>query len=187
MLATKVNTSDFASYSALTKTSIDSKLSTSEFVAYSAATDNILDNVYLKSETSGATQISNALAEKLAVNDFDTYSAATDTLINSKAAQSDLDTLSGVVISHTSDNSIQLTSGDVQSQIDNSISSKVNVDDNVVSAYTFDKSTKIEYLDAAAWQVPLIPDGTKKISIGFTMLPANNQLFEALQFVTFNP
>ena len=70
LLATKLNTSDFASYSALTKTSIDGKLNTSEFVAYSAATDNILDNVYQKDETSGATEISTALAEKLDVTAY---------------------------------------------------------------------------------------------------------------------
>ena len=148
LLATKVNTSDFASYSALTKTSIDSKLSTSEFVAYSAATDNILDNVYQKDETSGATQISNALAEKLditaytptdlsnyykksetsgateistalaeklAVSSFNTYSGATDTLINSKAAQSTVDTLSGTVNTHITDNDIHVTTAQTAS------------------------------------------------------------------------
>ena len=66
------------------------------------------DNYYTKSETSGATEIATALAEKLAINDFNTYSGATDTLINSKASQSDLDTLSGTVTAHTADTNVHM-------------------------------------------------------------------------------
>ena len=124
-------------------------------------------NYYTKSETSGATEIANALALKLAISDFNTYSGAVDTAINSKAAQSTVDALNGVVTAHTadasihvtsndkekwnkvddkadttaltavndtltahtSDNTIHLTSGNVQTQIDNSISGKANSSD----------------------------------------------------------
>ena len=71
--------------------------------------------------------------------------------------------------------------------IQDAIDSKVNVSGNVVSAYSFDKSTKIAYPGITAERTPSIPSGTKKISIGFTMLPANNQLFETLQFIRPNP
>lgn len=114
LLATKLNTSDFNTYSGVTKTAIDSKLNTSDFNTYSAATENVLENVYLKSETSGATEIATALAEKLAVNDFNTYSGAVDTLINSKASQSDLDALNDVVSSHVSNADVHVTTIDKQ-------------------------------------------------------------------------
>lgn len=93
-------------------------------------------DVYLKSETSGATQISNALAEKLAISDFNTYSGNVATALSEKALQSTVDTLSGVVASHTSDSTIHLTSGDVQSQIDNSISGKANSSDVYLKSET---------------------------------------------------
>lgn len=86
-------------------------------------------NYYTKSETSGATEISSALAEKLAISDFNTYSGNVDTLINSKASQSTVDALNGVVTAHTNDSTIHLTSGNVQTQIDNSISGKANSSD----------------------------------------------------------
>ena len=124
-------------------------------------------NYYTKDETSGATEIANALALKLNISDFNTYSGAVDTLINSKASQSTVDALNGVVTAHTadtsihvtsndkekwnkvdekadttaltavndaltahtSDNTIHLTSGNVQTQIDNSISGKANSSD----------------------------------------------------------
>ena len=93
-------------------------------------------NYYTKSETSGATEIANALAEKLAISDFNVYSGAVDTAINSKAAQSDLDALSGTVTGHISDNTIHLTSGDVQSQINNSISGKADSSDVYLKSET---------------------------------------------------
>ena len=74
----------------------------------SAYTPTDLSDYYTKSETSGATQIATALSSKADVSDFNT---------------------------HTADTSIHLTSGDVQTQIDDSISGKVNVSD-VVSAIT---------------------------------------------------
>lgn len=74
----------------------------------SAYTPTDLSNYYTKSETSGASQITTALNSKADVSDFNT---------------------------HTADTSIHLTSGDVQTQIDDSISGKVNVSD-VVSAIT---------------------------------------------------
>jgi len=93
-------------------------------------------NYYTKSETSGATEIANALALKLNISDFNTYSGAVDTLINSKASQSSVDALSGTVIGHTSDSTIHLTSGDVQTQIDNSISGKANSSDVYLKSET---------------------------------------------------
>ena len=74
----------------------------------SAYTPTDLSNYYTKSETSGATEISNALGGKV--------NSATFT-------------------AHTADTTIHLTSGDVQTQIDNSISGKVNTSD-IVTAIT---------------------------------------------------
>ena len=74
----------------------------------SAYTPTDLSNYYTKSETSGASQIATALSGKADASDFNT---------------------------HTADTSIHLTSGDIQTQIDDSISGKVNVSD-VVSAIT---------------------------------------------------
>ena len=70
------------------------------------------DNYYTKSETSGKTEISNALDTKLSVSDFNTYSGAVVTTIGSKAAQSDLNTLSSTVTSHTADTNIHVTSSE---------------------------------------------------------------------------
>ena len=86
-------------------------------------------NYYTKSETSGATEIANALALKLNISDFNTYSGAVDTAINSKASQSTVDALNGVVTAHTADDSIHFTTGAVQTQIDNSISGKADSSD----------------------------------------------------------
>ena len=74
----------------------------------SAYTPTDLSNYYTKSETSGATQISNALSAKV--------NSATYT-------------------GHTADTTIHFTTGTVQTQIDNSISGKVNTSD-IVSAIT---------------------------------------------------
>jgi hypothetical protein len=70
------------------------------------------NNYYTKSETSGATEIATALAQKLAISDFNTYSGTVDTLINSKASQSDLDALNGVVTAHTADTTVHVTTSD---------------------------------------------------------------------------
>ena len=67
-----------------------------------------ITNAYTKSETSGATEISNALGEK----------------VNSA-------TFTG----HTADTTVHFTTGTVQTQIDNSISGKVNTSD-IISAIT---------------------------------------------------
>ena len=74
----------------------------------SAYTPTDLSNYYTKSETSGATEISNALGTKV--------NSATYT-------------------GHTADTTIHFTTGTVQTQIDNSISGKVNTSD-IVSAIT---------------------------------------------------
>ena len=66
------------------------------------------NNYYQKSETSGKTEISNALSAKV---NTATYTG------------------------HTADTTIHFTTGDVQTQIDNSISGKVNTSD-IVSAIT---------------------------------------------------
>lgn len=190
LLATKLNTSEFNTYSGVTKTSIDSKLNTSDFNTYSAATENVLDNVYLKSETSGATQISsalaekldataytptdlsnyytkdetsgkteiaNALAEKLNISDFNTYSGNVATALSEKASQSTVDTLNGVVTAHTADTSIHLTSGNVQSQIDSSISGKANSSDVYLKTET---SGATELATAFAATQPKLSAGT---------------------------
>jgi hypothetical protein len=52
----------------------------------------------------------NAVDNKLNTSDFNTYSGAVDTVIGSKAAQSDLNALSGTVTRHTADTTIHLTS-----------------------------------------------------------------------------
>lgn len=69
-----------------------------------------MTDYYTKSDTSGKTEISNALGEKLAISDFNTYSGAVDTAIGSKASQSDLNTLSGTVTAHTADTTVHHTS-----------------------------------------------------------------------------
>ena len=66
--------------------------------------------VYTKNETSGATQISTALEGKVDVSAYTSYTSSTATEIGSKAAQSDLTTLSGTVTGHTADTTIHLTS-----------------------------------------------------------------------------
>lgn len=63
------------------------------------------DNYYTKSETSGKTEIANALATKLDVSDFNTYSGAVDTLINSKASESDL-------TAHTANTTVHITAAE---------------------------------------------------------------------------
>lgn len=69
-------------------------------------------DVYTTGQTSGATEISNALAEKLAISDFNTYSGAVDTAINSKASQASVDALNGVVTAHTANTEIHVTGSD---------------------------------------------------------------------------
>ena len=78
----------------------------------SAYTPTDLSNYYTKSETSGATEISNALGAKV--------NSATYT-------------------GHTADTTIHFTTGTVQTQIDNSISGKVNTSD-IVTAITSSNS-----------------------------------------------
>ena len=78
----------------------------------SAYTPTDLSNYYTKSETSGATEISNALGAKV--------NSATYT-------------------GHTADTTIHFTTGAVQTQIDNSISGKVNTSD-IVTAITSSNS-----------------------------------------------
>ena len=140
---TKLAINDFNTYSGAVDTVINSKASQSTVDTLSGTvTAHISDNsihfttgtvqsqidssisgkanssdVYLKSETSGATEIATALAQKLAISDFNTYSGAVDTLISSKASQSDLTALSGTVTAHTSDNSIHFTTGTVETMI----------------------------------------------------------------------
>lgn len=74
----------------------------------SAYTPTDLSNYYTKSETSGATEIGNALGGKV--------NSATYT-------------------GHTADTTVHFTTGTVQTQIDNSISGKVNTSD-IISAIT---------------------------------------------------
>ena len=121
------------------------------------------DNYYTKSETSGATEISTALAEKLAISDFNTYSAATDTLINSKASQSDLDTLSGTVTAHTADTDIHMNATEKENldslatniaAISGITAAKItDWDDAVLSAHNHDNKA---YLDTITGNVGTI-------------------------------
>ena len=104
-----------------------------------------LSNYYTKSETSGATEISTALASKadkseipsldgyatetwvegkgyltehqdisgkLDVSAFNTYSGSVNTQLNSKASESDLNALNGVVTAHTANTTIHVTTQD---------------------------------------------------------------------------
>ena len=81
-LNTKLNTSIFTAYSASTKTQIDSKLNKSDFDDYSATA---LVDYYKKSETSGKTEIQNALNTKLDTTAFNDYTA---TALNDIASNS---------------------------------------------------------------------------------------------------
>ena len=63
---------------------------------------------YKKTETDS--KIAEAVSGKVNTSDFKTYSGNVDTAIGSKAAQSDLNTLSGTVTRHTADTSIHVTS-----------------------------------------------------------------------------
>ena len=112
----KLATSDFNSYSASTKNDIDAKLATSDFNTYSAATDNVLDNVYLKSETSGATEIANALANKQ------------DTLVSTVNIKSiNGESILGSGNIHIESEVSGITSGECQQMIDASIATKQNI------------------------------------------------------------
>lgn len=53
--------------------------------AVETVVDTKLVDYYTKNETSGATEISNALTLKLNISDFNTYSGSVDTVINGKA------------------------------------------------------------------------------------------------------
>ena len=63
---------------------------------------------YKKTETDS--KIAEAVSGKVNTSDFNAYSGNVDTAIGSKAAQSDLNTLSGTVTRHTADTSIHVTS-----------------------------------------------------------------------------
>ena len=63
---------------------------------------------YKKTETDS--KIAEAVSGKVNTSDFNTYSGNVDTAIGSKAAQSDLNTLSSTVTRHTADTSIHVTS-----------------------------------------------------------------------------
>ena len=96
LLATKVNVSDFNSYSASTKTDIDGKLATADFNAYSASTKTDIDSKLATSDFnsySAATKTS--INSKLSTADFNAYSAATKTDIDSKLAINDFNSYSG--------------------------------------------------------------------------------------------
>ncbi len=107
------------------------------------------NNYYTKSETSGATEIATALAQKLNISDFNAYSAATDTLINSKASQSDLNTLNGVVTAHTANTTVHVTTSDKAKW--NKVDDKLDVTDfNTYSASTDSRIAEDEEVTAAA-------------------------------------
>lgn len=122
-------------------------------------------NYYTKSETSGKTEIANALAQKLSISDFNAYSGTVDTLINSKASQSDLDTLNGVVTEHIADTTVHVTASDktkwnkvdekadttaVTAAIDAAVSGKANSSDVYLKSET---SGKTEIANALAQKV----------------------------------
>lgn len=110
------------------------------------ATSGKVDNTTYTAYTAAtATEIGN----KLATSDFNTYSGTVNTSLNSKASQSDLNTLSGTVTAHTADSTIHLTSGNVQTQIDNSISGKTNQSD--FSAHTANTTVHITAEERTSW------------------------------------
>jgi len=86
---------------------IDTKLDTTAFNNYSA---NALNDYYKKSETSGKTEIQNALGTKLDTTAFNNYSANVKTQIDSKLTKNDFDSYSAAV-----DNDIDYISAVVSS------------------------------------------------------------------------
>ena len=114
--------------------------------AIEAATSGKVDNTTYTTYTAAtATEIGN----KLATSDFNTYSGTVNTSLNSKASQSDLSTLSGTVTAHTADSTIHFTTGNVQTQIDNSISGKTNQSD--FSAHTANTTVHITAEERSTW------------------------------------
>ena len=91
----KLDVSVFESYSGTVNTELSNKL---DATAY---TPTDLSNYYTKSETSGSSEITTALATKLNVSDFNTYSGTVNTSLNSKASQNDLETVSASTASNT--------------------------------------------------------------------------------------
>ena len=83
-----VSKTDFGTYSGNTKNQIDSKLNKSDFDNYSAT---VLNDYYKKSETSGKTEIQDALDTKLNTSVFTVYSADVKTQIDSKLNKTDFD------------------------------------------------------------------------------------------------
>ena len=114
--------------------------------AIEAATSGKVDNTTYTAYTAAtATEMGN----KLSTSDFNTYSGTVNTSLNSKASQSDLSTLSGTVTAHTADSTIHLTTGNVQTQIDNSISGKTNQSD--FSAHTANTTVHITAEERSTW------------------------------------
>lgn len=86
---------------------VDNKVDTSAYTAYTSATETVING-------------------KVSTEAFNAYSGEVETAINSKALQSDLNALNSTVTAHTSDATIHLTSGNVQTQINDSISGKAD-------------------------------------------------------------
>ena len=114
---------------------------TSPMIKLQDSIETDLSNYYTKSETSGATEISNAFAQKLNISDFNSYSGTVDTAISLKASQSDLTALSGTVTGHTSNTNIHLTTTE-----------KTNLDSLVTNIGTISgiTSAKVSGWDTAA-------------------------------------
>lgn len=151
-LSNKVDKTEYATFSATTNTSIEDLSSQSETVAAELNDLNTkkLDTTaytpvdtslyYKKTETDS--KIAKAVSGKVNTSDFKTYSGNVDTAIGSKAAQSDLNTLSGTVTRHTADTSIHVTSTEKENldslatniaAISGVTSTKINNWDNAVT------------------------------------------------------
>ena len=111
-------------------------------------------NYYTKSETSGATEIANALALKLNISDFNVYSGNVATALSEKASQSAVDALNGVVTAHTADTIIHVTSSDkekwnkVDDKADTTALTAVN---DALTAHTADSVAHITAAERTAW------------------------------------
>jgi hypothetical protein len=122
---------------------IDTKLDTTAFNDYSATA---LVDYYKKSETSGKTEIQNALGTKLDTTAFNNYSANAKTQIDSKLTKNDFDSYSAAV-----DNDIDYISAAVSS-IPAQVQSDWSATNTASPAYILNKPNQIDmqcgtYLD----------------------------------------
>ena len=99
-------------------------------------------------------------AEKLSVSDFNTYSGTVASSIGEKASQSDLDTISGDIQTVSAQVqtviSGEVTSADVQTQIDSSISGKADSSavtsvNDALTAHTANTTVHVTTAQTSSW------------------------------------